>query len=242
MQTPLTSRGANDLPEQVLEAVSGLVDCGDTVNPSESSKLVQGHPASLFKGSYAGCMEMAADVQTVSLYLDEHRNWFLRCAHPMKAEPLGENGYDLTVGHFGALGYDVEPKIGLNLLPQNQGIYRIETIPIPNYTPPGYDVDFRAALELKELGNSEEVSLTQVDWQLDLKVWVSFPRFINALPKRMIQKTGDRLLSTIVRQVSRCLTHKVQEDFHRSLNLPFPDSYNKRNHHFLDRFSRPSNT
>jgi hypothetical protein len=42
------------------------------------------------------------------------------------------------------------------------------------------------------------------------------------------QSTGDRLLSQVVRQVSRRLTHKVQEDFHSSLGIPMPKKLKKR--------------
>lgn len=239
MQTPFSDRQANNLSNQAFEPVSGLVNASGQDFDSEQ---IQGksHSPFLFRGEYAGRMDMAADRQTVSNYLDDHHAWFLRCAHPMTAVPLGENGYDLTVGHFGALGYDVEPKVGLHLLPQENGVYRIETIPVPGYEPPGYDVDFRASMQLNEMTTDAGAIITQVDWDLDLKVWVSFPRFIHALPKRLIQKTGDHLLSQIVRQVSRCLTHKVQEDFHESLQLSFPESYSKRNHHFWDRFSKAS--
>jgi hypothetical protein len=238
MQAPYTQRRANDFSEAVLETVSGMMDSTETA-PASDAKAAPSTPF-LFTGGYVGQMDMASDRATVVRYLDDHRSWFLRCAHPMTATPLGDNGYDLTVGHFGALGYDVEPKIGLNLLPQDHGIYRIETIAIPGYTPPGYEVDFKASLQLNEMTNTAGSVLTQVDWQLDLKVYVQFPRFIHALPKRFIQKTGDHLLSQIVRQVSRCLTHKVQEDFHQTLELPFPESHRKRSHHFLERFSKPS--
>lgn len=239
MQTPFTNRRASsDLSEQAFGTVSGLVDTVD--GKAAADPEVDRTTPFLFRGGFSGRMDMAAERSIVSQYLDDHRAWFLRCAHPMTATPLGENGYDLTIGHFGALGYDVEPKIGLNLLPQDQGVYRIETIPIPNYVAPGYDVDFKASLELNETTSESGLVLTQVDWELDLQVWVSFPRFINALPKRIIQKTGDHLLSQIVRQVSRCLTHKVQEDFHETLDLPFPESYRKRSHHFFDRFAKSS--
>ena len=242
MQTPFTNRRASNLSNQAFGAVSGLVDTVDDEAISGDAVEASRKTPFLFRGGFAGRMDMAADRQTVSQYLDDHRVWFLRCSHPMKATPLGDNGYDLTVGHFGALGYDVEPKIGLHLLPHDHGVYRIETIPIPGYVAPGYDVDFRAALDLNEITHDSGIVLTQVDWELDLKVWVSFPRFINALPKPIVQKTGDHLLSQIVRQVSRCLTHKVQQDFHETLALPFPESYRKRNHHFLDRFSKNSDS
>ncbi len=178
-----------------------------------------------FRGHYASCMAMQADAQTVIHYLNHHRDWFHRCAHPMTAVSLGESGYDLTVGRFGAFSYEVEPKIGLNLLPQDQqGIYRIETIPIPGYEAPGYEVNFQAAMHLVEADGSlpaadADAPVTNVEWELDLEVTLQFPRFIQALPKALVQSTGDRLLNQIVRQASRCLTHKVQQDFHTTHNI-----------------------
>jgi hypothetical protein len=76
--------------------------------------------------------------------------------------------------------------------------------------------------------NQDLGKITKVEWQLDLAVYVQFPKFIQRLPKSMVQSTGDRLLNQIVRQVSRRLTYKVQEDFHKSLGLPFPLKSKKR--------------
>ncbi|WP_008313358.1 DUF1997 domain-containing protein [Leptolyngbya sp. PCC 6406] len=238
MQTPFTDLSSASLPEQPIHAVSGW---GDSTAPREmvGPSLVKPF---IFHGAYVGSMEMAADRQTVANYLDIHQDWFRRCAHPMTAEAIGDTGYALTVGHFGAMGYDIEPRIGLNLLPQDHGVYRIETIPVPGYTPQGYDVDFRAALELKEQPAAPGAAvLTTVEWTLDLDVAVQFPRFIRALPPTLLQRTGDHLLSQVVRQVSRCLTHKVQEDFHSTLGLSLPESFQKRHHQFLERFSKGFN-
>jgi len=232
---------ANSLDNQSLDPTSNLLgltapyggdgnrDTDEASNDSPSTTVEPVH----FKGYYTSCMEMWADARTVAQYLDIHSEWFRRCASPMAAEPLGDNGYALTIGKFGTLGYEVEPKIGLHLLPQDgEGLYRIETIPVPNYTPPGYTVDFRAVLQLCEetaATHEREQSavgalgqVTRVEWELHLDVAIQFPRFIHALPQSLIQSTGDRLLNQIVRQVSRRLTHKVQEDFHTSRGLPFP--------------------
>jgi hypothetical protein len=148
----------------------------------------------------------------------------------MKVEPIGENGYALTIGRFGSFGYEVEPKIGLELLAPDQGVYCIKTLPVPDYVAPGYEVDFESAMKLVEAAPSNQDSgkVTRVEWQLDLTVYVQFPKFIQRLPKSMVQSTGDRLLNQIVRQVSRRLTYKVQEDFHQSLGLPFPLKSKKR--------------
>lgn len=185
-----------------------------------------------FHSQYTDCMEMYASAQNVAEYLNAHQGWFCRCAQPMKVEPIGENGYALAIGRFGSFGYEVEPKVGLELLPPDQGIYRINTIAVPDYVAPGYDVDFKAVMELVEqpVDSSKRctTTMTRVEWQLDLAVYLHFPRFIRRLPKSIIQSTGDRLLNQIVRQVSRRLTYKVQEDFHKSLGLSFPFKQGER--------------
>ncbi|MGH7998579.1 MAG: DUF1997 domain-containing protein [Brasilonema sp.] len=185
-----------------------------------------------FYGRYSDHMEMYATPGTVAEYLDNHASWFSRCADPMKVEPLGKNGYALVIGRFGSFGYEVEPKIGLELLPPEEGVYRICTIPIPNYHAPGYNVDYRAALRLQEnVANNSSACLsemTQVKWDLDLTVHIHFPKFIQRVPKSLVLSTGERLLNQVVRQVSRRLTRKVQEDFHRSLGISFSTYSNKK--------------
>lgn len=229
-QYPLNSTPA------ILGVTSSSMDSTVLEGYTHEERIHDQHEPVCFHGTFSSAMEMYAEAALVSDYLDAHRSWFPRCAQPMDTVPIGENGYAVTIGHYGAFGYEVEPKVGLNLLPQDQGIYRIQTIAVPNYTPPGYDVDFQAALQLAErpldaasadlfrkTGVDELPSqMTHVEWELDLKVMIQFPRFIHALPKSMIQTTGDRLLNQIVRQVSRRLTHKVQEDFHRAVGVPFP--------------------
>lgn len=203
------------IDDAVSSVSSGLID-GSLHSIDEAP--CQEEPSN-FHGYYASHMELYTNAQTVTRYMDNHREWFRRCAHPMHVEPLGKTGYALTIGRFGAFGYEVEPKIGLDLLPQAHGVYRIETIPIPGYQPQGYEVNFQAAMLLIEDGIARPASMTRVEWKLNLEVAIHFPRFIQALPKSLVHSTGDRLLNQIVRQVSRRLTHKVQEDFHSSLGI-----------------------
>ncbi|NJO40595.1 MAG: DUF1997 domain-containing protein [Cyanobacteria bacterium CRU_2_1] len=227
MQANSAEQYTGETPSTVLGATSGYVEGGSLM---EEEPVQQVSGPTCFHSCFASCMDMYADAKTVAEYLDAHQDWFPRCALPMKSEAIGENGYAITIGRYGSFGYEVEPKVGLELMPQEQGVYRIRTIPVPNYTPPGYDVDFHAALRLVEVGSdSPQLAnpMTQVEWELDLKVMVHFPRFIQALPKSLIQTTGDRLLNQIVRQVSRRLTHKVQEDFHNTMSIPFPKKCRK---------------
>lgn len=193
----------------------------------------------VFYSQYVDHMELYADTHAVAHYFDTHHEWFRRCAHPMTAELIGDNAYALVIGRFGAFGYEVEPKIGLNLLPQQEGVYRIETVPVPDQAFPGYEVDFKAAMELIDLPAEALTAqddladlnpVTRVQWKLDLWVTIQFPKFIYALPKNLLQKTGDRLLHQIVRQVSHRLTKKVQEDFHHSVGVTLsPQMKRKRN-------------
>ncbi len=193
-----------------------------------------------FYGHFQNGVEMYAEPERVIAYLDTHQEWFRDCAQPMKAEPIGANGYALTIGRFGSFGYEVEPKIGLELLPRQDEIYKIQTIPVPGYNPPGYEVDFQATQGFVPIPTHEYFSeqqlkglelpptITRIEWELDLTVGVRFPKFIHKLPQSLIQSTGDRLLQQIVRQVSRRLSHKVQEDFHNRMNIVIPKKLKRR--------------
>jgi hypothetical protein len=221
-QTPLTAESSFTETDTVVTQV-----------PDSTNELTQ------FQSHFQDCMELYAEAHRVTAYLDAHQTWFSRCAHPMKVEPIGANGYALVIGRFGSFGYEVEPKIGLELLPQQNGIYRIQTIPVPNYVAPGYEVDFQASQAFVEVPTSEYFqeqehnglqlpkAITRIEWNLDLSVAMRFPKFIHKLPQSLIQSSGDRLLRQVVRQVSRRLTHKVQEDFHSSLGIPVPKKFKK---------------
>jgi hypothetical protein len=176
-----------------------------------------------YASSFADLMEMRAPAGVVEAYLDRHDGWFRRCAAPMAVDPLGGNGYVLTLGRFGNFGFEVEPTIGLELLPQSRGVYRICTVP-PEQFEPGlrdlYDVEFNAALRLEE--QDADAPHTDVRWELDLSVWIRLPAVIGLLPESLVQTSGDHLLRQIVRQISRRLTWKVQEDFHATHGLECP--------------------
>ncbi|MHC5726796.1 MAG: DUF1997 domain-containing protein [Nostoc sp.] len=212
-----------EITEAVLPVASSQEQAEDIFRQANVATLTT------FSGRYQDFMEMPAPREKVAEYLNAHASWFCRCAEPMKVQSLGENGYALGIGRFGAFGYEVEPKIGLELLPPEEGIYRIRTIPIPDYQPPGYDVDYRASLQLIESDASTSIGeVTRVEWELDLMVYLHFPRFIQRLPQPIIQSTGDRLLNQIVRQVSRRLTRKVQQDFQKSLEIPCGGNFKQK--------------
>jgi hypothetical protein len=191
-----------------------------------------------YASTFSDLMEMRAPAAVVSSYLDRHEGWFRRCAAPMTVTGLSRNGYQLTLGRFGNFGFEVEPTIALELLPQSEGIYRIITMPVGDGDPTLrdlYDVEFNASLRLDEAPadgvSSEDVSIEDVDalmahtlvrWDLDLAVWIRLPTMINMLPEGLVQNSGNHLLRQIVRQISRKLTWKVQEDFHASHGIPCP--------------------
>jgi len=186
-----------------------------------------------YASTFADLMEMRAPAEVVGAYLDRHEGWFRRCAAPMTVEAFGSQAYVLTLGRFGNFGFEVEPTIGLELLPQAAGIYRIVTVPVPEADATLrdlYDVEFAASLRLDEASGSE-VSTEEVDgvmlhtlvrWDLDLAVWLRLPGMLSLLPDHLVQSSGDHLLRQIVRQISRRLTWKVQEDFHASHGIPCP--------------------
>jgi hypothetical protein len=205
-----------------MESESNQAEQTNTAVVSDKQKRSPFH----FRNQFEGTMTMSSDAATVKEYLNAHQGWFVRCAKPMEAELIGENSYALTIGRFRALGFEIEPKLGVELLPEADGVYRMETVPLETNDSHFYEVDYQAALELVENTNTFQslpsASITTVEWTLDLGVTIYFPRFIYRFSKSMVQKTGDRVLAQIVRQVSHRLTYKVQVDFHTRYDLPFP--------------------
>ena len=188
-------------------------------------------PINEFRNHYVGYMDLFADQRTVMKYFDAHQGWFRRCAHPFKADPIGETGYAMGVGQVGAMGFSVDPRVGLNLLPPDENfVYRITTIPIPDQAPQGYEVDFHAEMRLQEkvldLKIAEQLGqnavITCVEWDLKLTVTLQFPALIQRLSKDMLQKTGDGVLGFVVQRVSKSLTPKVQADFHKTHDIKVP--------------------
>ncbi len=228
MQSNFVKHQPDNLSTVAIENNMFLV-CSDTIDTAQLFT---------FQTQFIGSMDMYGNADTVADYLDAHEGWFCRCARPMKVESLGNNSYILTVGRFGSFGYEVEPKIAVILNPPLDRVYTMHTIPIPNYQPPGYDVDYQASMQLQEVPTTSILSgklipslpatMTRVSWTLNLTVRVKFPRFIGKLSPNLVQSTGDRLLAQIIRQVSPRLTYKVQQDFHEGFNLPIPAKSGRR--------------
>ncbi|MEB3162993.1 MAG: DUF1997 domain-containing protein [Prochlorothrix sp.] len=223
----LTQPGADAVREQrtAPETEVLLLRDGSLSDPAAALP-----PEIHFHSHFVGIMTMYADRATVADYLDRHPEWFRHCAQPMPVELVAKNSYALRLGRYGALGHALEPQICLELLPSDQeGVYRIETVPLGTPETQGYEVDFNASLHLVEKpldpALADRLSLTHhtdAEWSLDLEVVIHLPRLLQRLPLKLIEQTGDRVLEQIVGQISRRLTRKVQEDFHSARNLPLP--------------------
>ena len=199
-----------------------------SIPATDSLRHSSGAQVRCYRSLFSDRMEMLAPPKSVAEYLDHHEGWFQRCAAPMAVNALDSQSYALTLGRFGNFGFEVEPCIGLRLLPQQLGKYQIISIEPPHHDQPPchhYDVDFKAGLTLEpsESAVSEtDEQTTFVTWDLDLSVWIQLPKVITLLPDGLVQTSGDQLLKEIVRQISRRLTWKVQEDFHASHGLTCP--------------------
>ncbi|MEO0947555.1 MAG: DUF1997 domain-containing protein [Cyanobacteria bacterium J06641_5] len=195
---------------------SSVVNLDSLAEPATAPAEIAAEPrAFVFQHPCSGTMELKGDLAAAADYFNAHQGWFCRCARPMQADPLGDYGYVLTIGQYGAFGYEVEPKMGVELLPGVDGCYRMHSVPLPEDELAGYRVAYEAMMQLVPAG----ANATHVEWNMDLQVTIEFPGFIRRLPRRVIQNTGDRLLARIVRQVSRRLTEKVRADFHSSQEL-----------------------
>ncbi len=84
------------------------------------------------------------------------------------------------------------------------------------------DLDVTNVKNLQKRGRQARSLILQAPFPADLEVAIRLPAFIGVLPESLVQSSGDHLLRQIVRQVSRRLTWKVQEDFHAQAGLACP--------------------
>lgn len=208
---------------QTANASVSLCGISSPAGPSATVTASQADAIATLQGQFADAMEMSASPETVADYLNRHQQWFAATAAPLRVEPLGPDSYAMTLGRFGSLGHEVEPCFGLELVNDGRD-YRIRTVPVPGQAFNGYEVDFNAVMVLQPAMSAlpEHPLLTHVEWHLSLQVQLHLPRFLQALPRNLVQQSGDRLLHQIVRQISRRLTKRVQQDFHAGLGLPLP--------------------
>lgn len=223
------SEGMDLMLDESLLGIENAIDESMILDGAENTATdAKGFAPAKFSNHFVGYMDMYADAATAIAYLDAHQGWFCRCAHPLKVKAIGSNAYALGIGHVGALGYKVDPRIGLDLLPQKEGVYRIRSIPLPDQEPQVYDVDFQAVMILKEQPADENgVVMTSVEWQLDLTVSIQLPRFVQVFPQHVLQKTGDTVLAHVVKSISQTLTAKVQADFHKTIDAIVPKKRKK---------------
>ena len=72
-------------------SADGYISSNSVLQEHDSAGAVEWQSDTMiFEGDYVGEMQMNADARTVASYLDAHRNWFSRCAQPMKVESIGE--------------------------------------------------------------------------------------------------------------------------------------------------------
>ena len=93
---PIPAPGAMDMISK--DPAGGDADSQAASDPVGPIRHSPDPRVRLYASSFADLMEMRAPVAVVETYLDRHEGWFRRCAAPMAVQPLGDDGYVLTLG------------------------------------------------------------------------------------------------------------------------------------------------
>jgi serine/threonine protein kinase len=196
---------------EVFQELNKQTNPNSTGNKARSHYLIFPYA---FRNKSTGTIFLKGNIEQVISYIDAHPQWLPRCILPLKANLIAKNAYSLNIGKIGALGYEIEPTVKLYMNEIKVGEYQIKTKPIADKDPNGYHVDFLSNIRLTDLSGAKG-SLTRIDWELVLVTQLDFPLFITLLPTTLIQKTGDLILNTTVKQVSENFSEKISLDFDR---------------------------
>ncbi len=172
-------------------------------------------------------------------YLQNHEDWISRCFKPLKVEPLALDflGHSLpqddpsspsVTGHcyrlqffkIGGLGFELEPSFGVRIWQESDRMFRLSSIKLPSDEGLPYTVGCQAYFGLEQLAPDSEQLQTRVHWRLDLDIYMTLPRFLQALPRPMVYRVGSNVVSQVTRSMSDRLTHNVCKDFYRSIGKP----------------------
>lgn len=166
-----------------------------------------------------GRVDLETDRLTLAHYLHDHAEWIERCFKPLKVFPLSPETYKLQFFRIGGLGFELEPCFGVKIWPEQDSVFWLSSIDLPEEEGLPYSVDCLSYFRLEELDlDSHHGPLTRVHWDLKLDIWMQLPGFLQALPYPLVYRVGARVVNQVTRSMSDRLTHNVCTDFYRSVH------------------------
>jgi len=165
-----------------------------------------------------GQVDLETDRETLACYLRGHGQWIQRCFQPLRVEPLSAETYRLQFFRMGGLGFELEPSFGIKIWPEEDYLFRLTSIELPGDAALPYRVDCQASFRLEELPGSS--ATTRVHWDLQLNIRLHLPKFLQVLPRKLVQKVGSQVVQQVTRSLSNRFTHNVCSDFYRSVGRP----------------------
>ncbi len=165
-----------------------------------------------------GQVDLETDRETLACYLRGHSQWIQRCFRPLQVEPLSSEIYRLQFFRMGGLGFELEPSFGVKIWPEEDYLFRLTSIELPGDAALPYWVDCRASFRLEELAGSP--ATTRVHWDLHLNIRLHLPKFLQVLPRKLVQRVGNQVVQQVTRGLSDRFTHNVCSDFYDSIGRP----------------------
>ena len=172
-----------------------------------------------------GRVDLETDQDTLAHYLHDHSEWIERCFKPLKVLPLSPETYKLQFFRIGGLGFELEPCFGVRIWPEQNNVFWLSSIDLPEEEGLPYTVDCLSYFRLEELDPAQHQdrkyrpaeALTRVHWDLKLDIWMQLPGFLQALPYAFVYRVGTWVVHQVTRSMSDRLTHNVCTDFYRSV-------------------------
>jgi hypothetical protein len=161
-----------------------------------------------------GQVAMETEREPLAAYLGEHQEWIDRCFKPLKVFPLSESTYKLQFFRIGGLGFELEPCFGVEIWAEEDYLFRLGSIDLPSDADLPYTVDCQSYFQLRDLPDS---GMTQVNWDLELDIWMELPCFLSAFPHSLVYNVGAKVVRQVTRRMSDRLTHNVCTDYYRSV-------------------------
>ncbi|MEO1133639.1 MAG: DUF1997 domain-containing protein [Cyanobacteria bacterium J06639_1] len=162
----------------------------------------------------SGWVEMDTEREPLAVYLRQHPKWVARCFKPLKVEQLCDRTYRLQFFRMGGLGFNLEPCFGIEILPDEDYLFALNSIELPTDEGLPYHVDCYSSFLLEERQPGETIQ-TRVNWELKLDIQMQLPGFLLALPRKQVLAVGQGVVNQVARSMCKRLTRNICTDYDR---------------------------
>ncbi|AGY57657.1 DUF1997 domain-containing protein [Gloeobacter kilaueensis] len=157
------------------------------------------------KDTRQGDVRLQTPLPPLVTYLRGPDHWVPVGFRPLKVQRTGAGHFDLQLPEFGALGFQLAPRMVLQLIEDDECRYRLLSVPSPASD---YQTDFSGLFQL-----TPRPPAVDVFWEARFAIQLTLPGFLGMFPQPVVQSAAQTAVSAMSASVCQNLVHNICCDY-----------------------------